>query len=660
MAASAAANAWAVGGSILQLPSQWRSHHLVVRPRPTVISLNSRTFLLRCCGGGGASDSGSKDWDWKKWSQHFSEIDKVESSTSVLQLELEDAIMKENFSEAAKLKKVIAEAKSKDIVSKVMSELKTAIDEERYYDASRLCKLAGRGLVGWWAGWSKDSDDSFGRIIRITPSVGRFVGRTFSPRQLVTGSLGTPLFEIFLVVDDDGKYTMQTVFLQPAKENSKFSSSSSSLSLLPSPTPSKPVDENTSSVDENLQSTNDSEEKNNIDTKDDTEEGIKSVISFLKDRIPGFKDKELNINVSAEVKIDELLLEHLGLNDDDELLAEYIVQNVASSSAASDDDVDKNDDDVSTISSSSSEDEPFNIDNSQLETGPVSDDNDTIESGKKSSLKFYIGGKIHNREDILSKTYVRLPAEIKDVDKDSFMLHIPGRKIDLNTGLSKESKAKVAAIAAKAASELMPPEVVKAFLNVDKAPAKVARDVKEIIKLAVTHAQQRNRISGTTSFNRINADSSGLDPFEGLYVGAFGPYGAEVVQLQRKFGHWNNADETTNGSTLEFFEYVEAVKLTGDLNVPAGQVTFRAKIGKGSRRPTRGIYPEELGVISSYKGQGRIAEPGFRNPQWVDGELLQLNGKGLGTRIRGTKLGFLYIVPEQSFLVLFDRLKLPE
>jgi len=453
---------------------------------------------------------------------------------------------------------------------------------------------------------------------------------------------------------------MQTVFLQPAKENSKFSSSSSSLSLLPSPTPSKPVDENTSSVDENLQSTNDSEEKNNIDTKDDTEEGIKSVISFLKDRIPGFKDKELNINVSAEVKIDELLLEHLGLNDDDELLAEYIVQNVASSSAASDDDIDKNDDDVSTISSSSSEDEPFNIDNSQLETGPVSDDNDTIESGKKSSLKFYIGGKIHNREDILSKTYVRLPAEIKGVDKDSFMLHIPGRKIDLNTGLSKESKAKVAAIAAKAASELMPPEVVKAFLNVDKAPAKVARDVKEIIKLAVTHAQQRNRISGTTSFNRINADSSGLDPFEGLYVGAFGPYGAEVVQLQRKFGHWNNADETTNGSTLEFFEYVEAVKLTGDLNVPAGQVTFRAKIGKGSRRPTRGIYPEELGVISSYKGQGRIAEPGFRNPQWVDGELLQLNGKGLGTRIRGTKLGFLYIVPEQSFLVLFDRLKLPE
>uniref|UniRef100_A0A6N2LJI7 Protein EXECUTER 2, chloroplastic n=1 Tax=Salix viminalis TaxID=40686 RepID=A0A6N2LJI7_SALVM len=590
---------------------------------------NSNSHCCYCYNSNNNSPSATSalKWDWNRWNRHFSEIEQAEVFASLLKFQLEDAIENEDFQEAAKLKIAIAEATSKDNVARIMSQLKNAIDEERYHDASRLCKYTGSGLVGWWVGYSSDSDDPFGRLVRITPGVGRFVGRSYTPRQLVNSSPGTPLFEIFVVKDAEEKYVMQVVCLQRPKGNSTNSTSSPSKSAQVRPT-SEAENASVLDVQANDVKVERSEEKS-INIEEATEEGIKSVINFLKDKIPGLKVKVMNVKATGEVMEDSDSVKQLMHEDGDK-----------------------------TGSSENSEDDANNLEEIQPDEDALEGTKDSSEDGKDLDTKLFIGGVVHNNEDTPSKDeYVRLPAEIKNIEKDSFTLHFQGG-LDSGSKESKASKAKVATIAAKGVSELMPSDIAKAFWGADKVSSKVSRNVREIVKLAVSQAQKQSNLSEYTNFSRITTSNSSLDPFDGLYVGAFGPYGTEIVQLRRKYGHWNIGDDQS--SDVEFFEYVEAVKLTGDLNVPAGQVTFRARIGKQSRNSNRGMYPDELGVVASYKGQGRIAEFGFKNPKWVDGELLELNGRGIGPYVKGADLGFLYVVPEQSFLVLFNRLKLPD
>ena len=118
-------------------------------------------------------------------------------------------------------------------------------------------------------------------------------------------------------------------------------------------------------------------------------------------------------------------------------------------------------------------------------------------------------------------------------------------------------------------------------------------------------------------------------------------------------GRWG--DELGEGE-----ECVTAVKLTGDANVPAGAASFRAEIGADKKLDASSAYPEELGVVARYKGQGRVAKPGFAERNWVDGELLLLDGRG-GQLTGGAELGFVWAVPgERRLLILFSSLELPE
>jgi hypothetical protein len=49
-------------------------------------------------------------------------------------------------------------------------------------------------------------------------------------------------------------------------------------------------------------------------------------------------------------------------------------------------------------------------------------------------------------------------------------------------------------------------------------------------------------------------------------------FDSEILSLQRKFGQWREDGPSEEHSDLLFYEYVEAVKLTGDNLMPAGQV----------------------------------------------------------------------------------------
>ena len=54
---------------------------------------------------------------------------------------------------------------------------------------------------------------------------------------------------------------------------------------------------------------------------------------------------------------------------------------------------------------------------------------------------------MHNKEDTFFKDdYVRQPTEIRDIERDSFVLHVPVRSQDHDFGENKVSKVKVAAV----------------------------------------------------------------------------------------------------------------------------------------------------------------------------------------------------------------------
>lgn len=172
--------------------------------------------------------------------------------------------------------------------------------------------------------------------------------------------------------------------------------------------------------------------------------------------------------------------------------------------------------------------------------------------------------------------------------------------------------------------------------SVPKPPTLPTAPVSPASKTSATRIQ----------YSRIPTDLPRSDPFTGLYLGAFGPHGPELIQLNR--------------TMMDGEEVVCATKVTGDPNVPASEVSFRARVGRRHRLDPRDVYPEELGITARYKGEGRVAMAGYKSPRWVDGELLVF-AVGASPVTGGAELGFVWSVPgEKRFLILLSRINLKE
>jgi hypothetical protein len=225
--------------------------------------------------------------------------------------------------------------------------------------------------------------------------------------------------------------------LRRARGNSTSNSPS-----LPVKGPYKPEVENLSSVEEQepeekVDERND-EKNNNVEAA--TEEGIKSVINFLKEKIPGLKVKVMNVNVEEEAREGSDSIKQIMEED----------SNKTSSS-------DNPEEEVSSL------DEPDEI--------TLEDDGDSSEDEKDLDMKLFIGGIVHSNEDTATKDeFIRLPAEIKNMERDSFLLHIPRRYLDNDRRENKVRNIKVTTLAEQGTSDRKPS---KAFLGSDKVSSKV-------------------------------------------------------------------------------------------------------------------------------------------------------------------------------------------
>ncbi|GBB97063.1 hypothetical protein RclHR1_29030002 [Rhizophagus clarus] len=96
--------------------------------------------------------------------------------------------------------------------------------------------------------------------------------------------------------------------------------------------------------------------------------------------------------------------------------------------------------------------------------------------------------------------------------------------------------------------------------------------------------------------------------FDGIWVGNYGNHGIEFLLLK-----------------YEISDYLTATKITGDINVPRGEISWRCNL----KDQVRICDEKEWNGKISYRAKAKVAYTGFRNPKEIDSEVIVVSNDKL-------------------------------
>ncbi|KAK1145361.1 hypothetical protein N8T08_004236 [Aspergillus melleus] len=114
-------------------------------------------------------------------------------------------------------------------------------------------------------------------------------------------------------------------------------------------------------------------------------------------------------------------------------------------------------------------------------------------------------------------------------------------------------------------------------------------------------------------------------PFQGIWVGDYSAHGCEFLLFMQRDPDSGHLDQPPSDSgEIIYRGSLEAVKLTGDPNVPRGEITFASNdIGPGGfvRTADEALFKGARIVRS----RGHVAGLGFRDDSFIDSQLILIN-----------------------------------